>query len=179
MHLLESLEWDPFKDADITAYCDASLIGIGFYFPASGVGYQSVPPTDAPAGLIFYFDAFCVAWCLHQIEFLHRINKNLSCRRITIWTDSKNTYDMFNSLRAKPLYNEILKFSIDILIRNDFQLRVLRLPGKKNVVADALSRWLNDDALAAYPELLIDSSQPLPDIPYYPPPRAALGATGK
>ncbi|KAJ7938961.1 hypothetical protein B0H13DRAFT_2301165 [Mycena leptocephala] len=53
-------------------------------------------------------------------------------RKITVWTENSNTYDIFNSLRAKPLYNEIPKSSVDVLIRDDFKLRVLLLPGKKN-----------------------------------------------
>ncbi|KAJ7073439.1 hypothetical protein B0H15DRAFT_957205 [Mycena belliarum] len=102
----------------------------------------------------------------------------VTVRKITIWTDSSNTFDIFNSLRALPLYNEILKSAVDVLLDNSFKLRVLLLPGKTNVVADALSRWRNDIALANYPELLIDSSQPLPSIPYKPP-RDALGADKK
>jgi predicted solute-binding protein len=97
---------------------------------------------------------------------------------VTIWTDNQNTYDIFNSLRALPLYNEILKSAVDVLIANDFKLRVLLLPGKKNVVADALSRWKNADALAVHPDLLIDALRPLPSIPYKPP-RVALGAAKK
>ncbi|KAJ7044839.1 hypothetical protein C8F04DRAFT_1207029 [Mycena alexandri] len=139
VHLLESLDWEP-PDADIVAYCDASLKGLGIYFPLLGVGYQSKPPKAAPDNRIFYYEAFCICWCLHEIS-----------RLVTIWTDSSNTYDMFNSLRALPLYNEILKSSIDVLIDNDFKLRVVLLPGKKNVVADALSRWKNADAIAYHP----------------------------
>ncbi|KAJ7835710.1 hypothetical protein B0H13DRAFT_1582799, partial [Mycena leptocephala] len=86
---------------------------------------------------IFYIEAYCVYWCLHQIADLVRENGNVRVRKITIWTKNSNAFDIFNSLHAKPFYNEILKSAVDILIANDFQLRVL-LPSKKNVVADAL-----------------------------------------
>jgi hypothetical protein len=32
VHLLEAVDWEP-EDADIIAFCDASLKGLGFYFP--------------------------------------------------------------------------------------------------------------------------------------------------
>ncbi|KAJ7653829.1 hypothetical protein B0H17DRAFT_957174, partial [Mycena rosella] len=83
-----------------------------------------------------------------------------------------------NSLRAKPLYNEILKYAVNILISNNFKLRVLLLPGKKNVVADALSRWRNDIATNTHPDLLIDGSRSLPQIPFTPP-QTTLGAAEK
>ncbi|KAJ7135154.1 hypothetical protein C8R46DRAFT_1362264 [Mycena filopes] len=177
VHLLESLDWDP-ADADVTGYCDASLNGLGIYFPILGIGYQSKPPAAAPDDLIFYYEAFCVCWCLHEIANLVRANGNVAVRKITIWTDNSNTYNIFNSLRALPLYNEILKSSVDVLIENDFKLRVLLIPGKKNVVADALSRWKNADALAYHPGLDIYRCQSLPHIPFTPP-RDALGAAKK
>ncbi|KAJ7461000.1 hypothetical protein B0H11DRAFT_1736334 [Mycena galericulata] len=173
VHLLESLAWDP-ADADVTAFCDASLSGLGFYFPEIGLGFQSAPPKAGPEDRIFYLEAFCVCWCLHQIADLARIGNGSAISTITIWTDNKNTFDIFNSLRAKPLYNEILKSAVDVLIANNFKLRVLLLPGKKNVVADALSRWKNNDAVRHHPGLIIDKSAPLPDIPFIPP-RDKLG----
>ncbi|KAJ7439128.1 hypothetical protein FB451DRAFT_1059898 [Mycena latifolia] len=161
----------------MVAYCDASLDGLGVYFPAAGLGYQSKPPASAPDDLIFYLEAFCVAWALQLIPDLVRARGSVVCT-ITIWTDNQNTYNIFNTLRAKPLYNEILKYAVDILLDNDFKLCVLLLPGKKNVVADALSRWRNGTAVSAHPGLLIDGSKPLPLIPYTPP-RVALGAAKK
>ncbi|KAJ6630729.1 hypothetical protein B0H10DRAFT_2160138 [Mycena sp. CBHHK59/15] len=75
-------------------------------------------------------------------------------------------------------YNEILKSSVDILISSNFSLHILLVPGKENVVADTLSHWLNDDALHAYPTLLIDATKPLPNIPYMPL-RVTLGSDKK
>ncbi|KAJ7709057.1 hypothetical protein B0H17DRAFT_906946, partial [Mycena rosella] len=148
---------------------------LGFYIPVAGLGYQSKPPTTGPKGPIFYLEAFCICWCLHQIAELVHANGSIVLRRIVIWTDSSNTYDIFNSLRALPLYNKILKSAIDVLVSNDFKLRVLLLPGKKNIVADALSRWKNGVALDKHLGLLIDTSKNLPIIPFTPP-QEALGA---
>ncbi|KAJ7356573.1 hypothetical protein DFH08DRAFT_663570, partial [Mycena albidolilacea] len=128
---------------------------LGVYFPEIGLGYQSAPPAVAPDDLIFYFEAFCISWCLHLFADLVHASGKVTVRKVSIWTDNQNTFDIFNSLRALPLYNEILKSAVDVLISSDFQLRVPLLPGKKNVVADALSRWKNADALAVHPDLLI------------------------
>ncbi|KAJ7769084.1 hypothetical protein DFH07DRAFT_736062, partial [Mycena maculata] len=174
-------------------YCDASLLGLGFYFPELSLGHQSFPPsaahefTESPAAAaehaksgipIFYLEVFCVCWCLHQIAYLVRENGSVCIRKITIWTDNSNTFNIFNSLHAKPFYNEILKSTVDILIANNFQLRVLLLPGKKNIVVDVLSCWRNNDVMQYHPGLLIDSLTPLPHIPFTPP-RDMLGAEKK
>ncbi|KAJ6611520.1 hypothetical protein B0H10DRAFT_2224036 [Mycena sp. CBHHK59/15] len=177
IHLLKSLDWDP-TDADLTAYGEASISGLGFYFPALGVGYQSKPPANAPAGNIFYLEVLCVCWCIHQIADLVLANGNVSIKTLAMYTDSKNTYDMFGTLHVKPTYNEILKASVDVLIAHGFKLRVILLPGKKNVVADALSRWKNVEAVQAYPSLFIDNSKSPPFIPYTPP-RVTLGSHKK
>jgi hypothetical protein len=173
VHILESLDWDV-HEADVEAFCDASLGGLGIYFPAIGLGYQSnLPAVTPPPGVIFYFEALCVCWCIHRVADLVRQNGSVQVRRIAIWTDSENTFHIFNSLCAKPGYNEILKSSVDVLIANKFQLRVLLIQGKKNIVADALSRWRNDIATAnhsaTYPgdTLLIDSHISPPEIPVY------------
>ncbi|KAJ7160403.1 hypothetical protein C8R46DRAFT_1001605 [Mycena filopes] len=173
VHILESLDWDV-HDTDVEAFGDASLGGLGLYFPAIGLGYQSaLPDITPPPGAIFYFEALCVCWALHRIADLVRKNGSVRVRRIAIWTDNENTFHIFNSLRAKPGYNEILKSAVDVLVANNFQLRVLLIPGKKNIVADALSRWRNDIATAnhaaAYPgdTLLIDPHLSPPDIPCY------------
>ncbi|KAJ7654750.1 hypothetical protein B0H17DRAFT_842088, partial [Mycena rosella] len=118
---------------------------LGIYFPAIGLGYQSTLPHNAPAGVIFYFEALCVCWCLHSIAQLVRESaRAVRVRRVAVWTDNSNTFNIFSSLHALPMYNEILKSSVDVLIANNFQLRVLLIPGKENIVANALSRWCND-----------------------------------
>ncbi|KAJ7933113.1 hypothetical protein B0H13DRAFT_1592585, partial [Mycena leptocephala] len=132
------------------------------------------PPVDQ----IFYYEDFCVCWCFHEIARLVRASGKVVMRKITVWTDNSNTYDIFYSLRAKPLHNEILKSSVDVVLGNNFKLRVLLLPGKKNVVADALSRWENSNAISFVPELIIDGLRELPTIPVSPP-RDTLGATEK
>ncbi|KAJ7067286.1 hypothetical protein C8F01DRAFT_1208405 [Mycena amicta] len=131
IRLLESLDWDPL-DADLTIYGDASLSGLGFFVDESKSAFQAHPPGNAPSGNIFFLEALCVCWALHEIERLIKEWDEASrIRRVVIWTDSQNTYDVFNLFRAKPLYNEILKSSIDVLLRTGLKLRVLHVEGKK------------------------------------------------
>ncbi|KAJ6627570.1 hypothetical protein B0H10DRAFT_1779760, partial [Mycena sp. CBHHK59/15] len=136
------------------------------------------PPTDAPQDKIFYFEAFRVCWCLHQVADLVQANGSVKVRTIANYTDNKNTFNIFHFLRAMPEYNKILKSSIDILISLNFSLHMLLVPWKKNIVTDTLSHWLNEDTVHAYPTLLIDAIKLLLIVPYTPP-RVKLGSEKK
>jgi hypothetical protein len=80
--------------------------------------------------------------------------------RIVVYCDNSVTVAMFNSLRALPEYNSILKAAVDILLQNNFQLRVLHIAGERNSVADALSRADFMKALHLHPGLTIKSFEP-------------------
>jgi hypothetical protein len=41
-------------------------------------------------------------------------------------------------IHAIPPYNHLLKAAVDIILHNDYSLRVLHVPGEQNLVADAL-----------------------------------------
>jgi hypothetical protein len=58
------------------------------------------------------------------------------------------------------LYNYLLKAAIDIIIRNNYSLHILYVPGKHNVVADALSRVKFSMALQAEPSLKLFTFNP-------------------
>jgi len=89
---------------------------------------------------------------------------------VVIYTDNLNSIQIFNSLSCLPAYNHLLHRSVDILLANDLQLRVLHIPGDDNVIADALSQCRFSSALNIIPELHISPFQP---------PRWTLGATEK
>ncbi|GBE83694.1 hypothetical protein SCP_0507500 [Sparassis crispa] len=59
---------------------------------------------------------------------------------MAIYSDNTNTVALFDTLRALPAYNSIAKSAVDVLIRDDMQLRVTHILGKDNVIADVLSR---------------------------------------
>ncbi|KAJ6514329.1 hypothetical protein C8R47DRAFT_1190483 [Mycena vitilis] len=153
--LIDSVDYHP-DDANLIIYCDASTHGggrggMGFYLPALGVGYQS----ELPGGLldslkIFFYEALCVCAAVH-----HSATILPRGSRVTIYTDSSNTVDIFNSLRALPAYNDILKSAIDVQLEHKLELRVLHVAGKLNTVADAISRWNNNLARTLVPGLSI------------------------
>jgi hypothetical protein len=154
VHLFKSLHWSV-RDADITVYCDACPEGLGFWYPISKDGYFGPTPVNSPSGAIFYYEALCVVSAL-----LHVQTKARKGAKILIYTDNSNTVDMFRSLRCLPEYNSLLKLSVDILLRNEFSLRVLHVPGDLNIVADALSRVKFSVALRAEPKLTFSEFNP-------------------
>ncbi|KAF8995140.1 hypothetical protein BDZ89DRAFT_1106147 [Hymenopellis radicata] len=81
--------------ANMVIFCDASLTGHGFL----GTG-------DGPRFHIFFWEALCVLGALVWYE---------QCpARLTIFTDNTNTVNIFDTLRALPDYNPILKAAVDI-----------------------------------------------------------------
>jgi hypothetical protein len=155
--VLQSLDWDP-DNADLVAYCDASLEGLGFWFPGLSAGFWSVIPVDPPKDTIFYFEALSVLSAI-----LHSTTFGFPITRLTIYTDNLNTVQMFNSLSALPAYNEILKAAVDHLmmdVDNLIQLRVIHVPGHLNTIADALSRGELRAVVDNIPGIVIDIFSP-------------------
>ncbi|KAJ7171596.1 hypothetical protein C8R43DRAFT_1084968 [Mycena crocata] len=153
--LIKTVDYHP-DDANLIIYCDAST---------HGDGRGELPDGIRVDLKIFFYEALCVCAALHHATtFLPR------GARLTIYTDSSNTVDIFHSLKALPAYNDILKSSVDVLLLYDIELRVLHVPGKLNTVADAISRWKNDLAVAPVPGLSIHP---------FTPPQNALGAARK
>ena len=134
VHLFKSITWKP-ASADVVIFCDACPEGMGFWYPTSKDGYYAPTPVNSPSNAIFYFEALCVLSALHHVQ-----SKARKGSKILIYTDNANTVDMFRSLRCLPVYNPLLKSAVDVLIDQDFSLRVLHVPGEDNIIADALSR---------------------------------------
>ncbi|KAF8984515.1 hypothetical protein BDQ17DRAFT_1167173, partial [Cyathus striatus] len=81
-----------------------------------------------------------------------------------IFSDSGNTVSLFNSLRASnSILNHLLKSSIDILLKESFQLCVLHIPGNQNHIADALSRQNFQCALLFDPDISFQKFTPPQD----------------
>ena len=155
--VFQSVDWDP-DTADLVAYCDASLDGLGYWFPGLSAGYWSPIPEDPPKDTIFYFEALSVLSAI-----LHSTSLGFTVNKLVIYTDNMNTVQMFNSLSALPSYNEILKATVDHLlldINNPIQLRVLHVPGHINTVADALSRGELHTVVDLVPNVTIDLFSP-------------------
>lgn len=156
-------------DADLVMFCDACLEGLAFYIPQHKLGfYSAVPdnlPPSLPVGSIFFPEALAVLSALAWASSLAQVPG-----RLTIYTDNQNTVDIFNSLRATPVYNSVLKMSVDLRIAYDIDLQVLHIPGERNVIADAISRKLFAKSQSLIHGLVIST---------FIPPQQVLGAVKK
>jgi hypothetical protein len=141
------MDW-PLDSADITIYCDASLTGMGFWLRDENLGFHSPnPPGFIPQNMpardwILPYESLCVASALqHAADLLPPDS------RVVTFTDSNNTVAIFSTLRCQPLYNPLVRYAADILMNSRLHLRVLRIPGELNRIADFLSRGQLMDAL--------------------------------
>ena len=134
--LLQSIAWHV-EEADLVVFTDACLSGLGFWSPQHTVAYYSpvlAARRDAP---IFFHEAFAVACAIHWA-----CHRSAPPGRLVIKTDSMNTVDLFNTLRARHVYNEVLKFAVDELMACEVDMRVVHVQGQHNQLADFLSRGL-------------------------------------
>ncbi|KAF8835231.1 hypothetical protein BDN67DRAFT_476349 [Paxillus ammoniavirescens] len=165
--LFDSLHWSPETSRDaLVVFTDASgKLGLGFFLPTLNTGYQCALPLSPPDNSIFFFEALAVCSVIHHVASMPS-----PPRRLAIYSDSTNTVDLFNSLRASHPYNNILISAIDVLLHNQIDFRVIHIDGSKNHVADALSHFNNAAAESHAPGIIINHFQP---------PRDALGASQK
>jgi hypothetical protein len=154
IYLFSDQEWG-IHEADIISYSDACMSGIGFFFERSREGFQCPVPSSPPKDTIFYFEALAV---VSVVDAVTRLPSTPA--RLLVYSDNSNTVDIFHSLRSLPPYNDLLKFTVSLLIKFDISLRVVHISGVHNGVADALSRFDEARAYAACPGLSISSFQP-------------------
>ena len=160
IHFFGDVEWG-IHQADVTAFSDACMSGLGFFFQHSLEGFQCRAPSNPPKDTIFFFEALAVTSVIDAATRLPSVPA-----RLLVYSDNSNTVDIFHSLRSLPPYNELLKFTVSLLIKFNISLRVVHVPGEDNGIADALSRFDNARAFTACPQLSISTFQP---------PRVALG----
>jgi hypothetical protein len=138
------------------------LTGLGIFIPDSNLGLWCELEEDLPSEWIYYWELWGVVSAIHYaIEHL-----GLEDDKIVIYTDNTNSVDAFNTLSVEPIYNPMLRFAVNLLIKSDCQLWVLYIPGPENGVVDALS-WRE---LAHVHELVLGL-----EISLLVPPRDALG----
>jgi hypothetical protein len=174
IRLLRATAWGP-SDADLVLFCDASLTGLGFWAPSLLRGFCHRLAGGTPADSnILWLEGLAVA---SAVEFALSLRPCPS--RLAVFTDSLDTVQMFDSLRASSTYNPILFSTCGALISHSVDLRVFHIAGDRNVVADALSRGLAHVALQTQPQLQLFSFQPPPLQPgHLPPPHPTLGSSG-
>ena len=154
VRLFKSTMWEV-NEATCIAETDACPQGFAFWYPGLGLGFATTTPRDTPSSQIIFYEALAVLSVLDDARY-----RFPSGSKLVIYCDNSVTVAMFNSLRALPEYNCILKAAVDILLQKDFQLRVLHISGERNDIADALSRADFMKALRLNPGLIIKTFQP-------------------
>jgi hypothetical protein len=101
IRLFSCITWDP-VDADAIVFCDVSLQGLAFWYPARAMAYYAPVPTGTASDIIFYFEALAVAGACDDLKKMVP-----DSAKIIIYTDSMNTMDIFNSLRCLPEFNTL------------------------------------------------------------------------
>jgi hypothetical protein len=111
--ILNSINW-PLTTANKTLYCNASGVGMGYWSPKRNMGFHyRIPNRDQndKSKQIFYFEAYTVVSAFHWVT-----HSQPPPQHIIVFTDSKNTVDIFDSFRALGIYNPFLTTVIDLII---------------------------------------------------------------
>jgi hypothetical protein len=164
IYFLKSVSWNPTAlPADfLHVYCDASGTGLGFWYPALDLGFQSPLPARSPVEDIFFYESLCVTSAIH--DAVTRVPAN---GKIAVFTDSLNTVYLFNSLSGPSGFNRLLIDAVEVILAFQVDFRVFHISGESNIVADHLSRWRVADACRVRPGLRV--------IPFEPPQNALGG----
>src|SRR5258708_14201811 len=124
------------RDADFEIWGDASATSLAFWSPTHGVAYIADPVVDAEKQFsVFFNEALTI---LAALEWAATLELPPKC--LAIHTDSMTSFSIFNSLRAISTYNPIILQSVKVWLKSKIDLRVFHIDGKKNTIADALSR---------------------------------------
>ena len=107
--------------------------GLGIWFLSKKKGYQCLLPILHLTNAIFFSKALMVCSAVHISE------RFPGATRLLIATDNTNTFNIFMSLSAQPVYNPILISAVNVLLCCNVDLRVVYIPGPLNHITDALS----------------------------------------
>src|SRR5260221_14173993 len=127
--------WDA-PEANLQIWGDVSAIGLAFWSPSHNVAHGAGPIVDAECHFnVFYNEAITILAALEWASSLKPPPKHLA-----IHMDSSTSFSIFNSLRTIALYNPIIFSPVKIRLHSKIDLHVFFIEGKKNTIADALSR---------------------------------------
>ncbi|THU81569.1 hypothetical protein K435DRAFT_595510, partial [Dendrothele bispora CBS 962.96] len=105
---------------------------------------------------IFFRELLAILCLLHHVASF-----SSPPRRVLIHSDSLNSVEVLNSLRAsESSHNSILLAIADIILKTGIDLRVRHIPGKDNIRADLLSRLLFDDYKHQFPSERVRTFEP-------------------
>lgn len=114
--LFTAIAWHPSK-ADVTIYTDASLTGIGMWSPELQTGFYADINTRTVSSKIFYYKAYVVMCAIYWATRLPTVP-----HRVAIFSDNSNTVDIFNSMKARDQFNELLKYAVDLIMAHNMDI---------------------------------------------------------
>lgn len=135
--LLQLVAWH-LHEADLEIITDATLTGIGMWSLTILITFHGPVLSTCIDSHIFFHKAFIVCCAIHWAADLVWQSECCFCR-VVISTDNSNTVNIFNSLKAPGVFNDLLKYVVNILMDHDFDLCVIHILGMSNTVADLLS----------------------------------------
>lgn len=128
--LLKSYFWR-LSEADLTFFYDTCPTGLGLWIPQRNKGW--IFRLDPPSRDIYWAELAATVLCL-------MISKDIGAKQIVIFTDSHNVVDLFGSHRAIATVRLMFRTAIDLMLSEDYDVKVKHVPGDQNTVADDLSR---------------------------------------
>ena len=152
------------RHSTLTIHVNASVQGLGIWFLSEKKGYWCPLPILCPTDTILFSEALAMCSAVHISEHFPGMT------HLLIATDNTNTFNIFASLSAQPVYNPILILAVNVLLHCDVDLRVVYILGPLNHVANALSRYQNDLVRKLVPAIQIEN---------FTPPQGALGVAKK
>ncbi|THU89309.1 hypothetical protein K435DRAFT_678323 [Dendrothele bispora CBS 962.96] len=143
VRFVDARTWDD-SEADFVGWTDASNSGLAFVYAGNGLVYQ-LNPNPKPIVDIFFRELLAILCLLHHVA---SFSSPPHC--VLIHSDSLNSVEVLNS---------ILLAIADIILKG-IDLRVRHIPGKDNIRADLLSRFLFDDYKHQFPSECICTFEP-------------------
>jgi hypothetical protein len=136
---------------------------MGFWFPEFNLRFQCLIPGGENTEFIFYYEALTISCYM-----LNKWAQTKPC--LVVYSDNMNMVDIWHSLKVSSPYNNLLIIRVNSLIEHQIDIRVLHIPEDVNLVADALSCFINKLAMQLCPGLHITT---------FTPPQGMLGAREK
>lgn len=132
IHFVDSLMWDD-GDADLVAWSDACLVGLGFCYANQGFVY-CISPSSVSVD-IFFLELVAIMSAIFHVACLRH-----PPRRLLVFSDSLDSVCVLNTLSAsQALHNAPLHGISEIVLMTGIDLHVRHISGVDNVQADLLS----------------------------------------
>ena len=139
--------------ADIGLYTDASGCGIGGVFRDLWFAQHLTPAQQQRS--IAWKELYAV------VVACRRWGAHFKGQRILLHCDNQSVVAIVNSGTSKcELIMTLVRLLFDVAVSNNFDLKLIHVPGVENVAADMLSRGRVKDYLALFTNALIDATFP-------------------